>query len=93
MRLSNYVPKVEKILQGKERRFIDGDRITQLTSLLNPLQGDDFFNVVDIVTLAFSQRKLIALINKDDAEFDTYQDYGSAMSDVFYIIAKDKGLV
>jgi hypothetical protein len=48
---------------------------------------------VDIVTLAFSQRKLIARVNEDNVEFDTYQDYGSAMSDVFYIIAKDKGLV
>ena len=92
-RLSNYVAQVEKILQGKERGFIDVDRLTQLTSLFNPLQGNDFYNVVDIVTLAFSQRKLIARINEDNVEFDPYQDYGSAMSDVFYIIAKDKGLV
>ena len=93
MRLSTYVNKVEEILQGKDRGFLDVDRLNRLTSLFAPLYDDDFYNVVDIVTLAFSQKKLIARLNEDYNEFDTYQDYASAMSDVFYFIAKNKGLV
>lgn len=93
MRASSYVPQVESILKGKERGFIDAERVSKLMTLFQPLQGDDFFNVVDVVTLAFSQRKLIARINGYDKEFDTYQDYASAVSDVFYIAAQNKRLV
>lgn len=85
MRTTEYVKKIESILEGKEEGTIDLNRLHLLNDLLRPMDETTLLNVSDFVSLYFDREKLIARLNEDLPNWRRYEDYQSAFDEVVFM--------